>query len=130
MGSRDSKTHIVFGMITHGNETKSLPGYQPFIDHLENDKEFQGTVTIFLGKCGAALNNARYLEPTSTESHSSNQSHRQNVAGLPSEPNFASATLLVDFHQTILACMNPFISFLFIVLAINGQDIWQVPRVS
>ena len=110
----NSKTHIVFGMITHGNETGSLPAIQPFIDHLENDKEFQGTVTIFLGNAAAALNNARYLEADLNRVFTEQpkpSAERSRAAEL--SPILASATLLVDFHQTILASHEPFYIFPF-----------------
>ena len=98
----DSKTHIVFGMITHGNETGSLPAIQPFVEHLEKDTEFQGTVTIFLGNAAAALNNARYLEADLNRVFTEQpkpSAERRRATELTSI--LASATLLVDFHQTI-----------------------------
>ena len=85
-----------------------------FVDHLENDKEFQGTVTIFLGNAAAALNNARYLEAdlnrvfTEQPKPSAERSRAVELS-----PILASATLLVDFHQTILASHEPFYIFPF-----------------
>lgn len=110
----DSPEHVVFGMITHGNETGSLPAIKPFVDYLESEATFKGTVSIFLGNAAAALKNSRYLEADLNRvftDQPSESSERQRAVEL--SPLLDKATLLVDFHQTILASHEPFYIFPF-----------------
>lgn len=110
----DAPEHIVFGMITHGNETGSLPAIKPFIEYIEKEQDFRGRITIFLGNAAAALRDSRYLEAdlnrVFTEQPSPSSERRRAVE---LSPILESATLLVDFHQTILASHEPFYIFPF-----------------
>ena len=108
----DDPQHLVFGMITHGNETGSLPAIRPFVDHLETQHQFKGKVSLFLGNVRAAMVNKRYTEAdlnrVFTEQPST--SYERDRA-LELSTILKSASLLVDFHQTILASNEPFYIF-------------------
>ena len=108
----DSLQHIVFGMITHGNETGSLPAIRPFVDHLEMSHDFNGKVSIFLGNARAAIANRRYTEADLNRVFTKQPTtsyERQRAVELSTI--LRSASLLVDFHQTILASNQPFYIF-------------------
>lgn len=106
--------HVVFGMITHGNETGSLPAIKPFVEFLEQNDTFKGTVTIFLGNASAALQNCRYLEADLNRVFTEQPSESaERARAVELSPILENATLLVDFHQTILASHQPFYIFPF-----------------
>ena len=110
----DAPEHIVFGLITHGNETGSLPALRPFIEHLNQQRNFKGKVTIFLGNAAAALEDSRYLEADLNRVFTEQplSSHERKRA-IELSPILEQATLLIDFHQTILASHEPFYIFPF-----------------
>ena len=57
-------THIVFGLMVHGNEFGSLPGALKVIEALhEKSLHFGGKVTFFVGNPEAGLANQRFLKP-------------------------------------------------------------------
>ena len=110
----DASDHVVFGMITHGNETGSLPAIKPFIEHLKSQKDFKGTVSIFLGNAAAALKNSRYLEADLNRVFTQQPAESaERKRAIELSPLLDQATLLVDFHQTILASHEPFYIFPF-----------------
>ena len=55
--------HIVFGGITHGNETGSLPAMAKMAQKLaDGDTSYGGRVTLMLGNIKACLADKRFLE--------------------------------------------------------------------
>lgn len=107
--------HVVFGAITHGNETGSLPAMIRMAEALANgEQSYGGKVTLMLGNVAAANENKRFLEadlnrvflgdaPQSLEKLRAHEMMRV----------LDTAHLFVDFHQTIEPSQKPFYIFPF-----------------
>ncbi len=107
--------HIVFGGITHGNETGSLPAMAKMAQKLANgETNYGGRVTLMLGNIQACLADKRFLEadlnrvfldeaPESLEKDRAFQMMKV----------LDQADVFVDFHQTIEPSEKPFYIFPF-----------------
>ncbi|MEE2961622.1 MAG: succinylglutamate desuccinylase/aspartoacylase family protein [Myxococcota bacterium] len=111
-GERHQK-HLVFGAITHGNETGSLPAFLDIFKLLEKGElSFGGKLTFFFGNVAAAKAGKRFLEKDLNRVFTDNpQESREERRAQELMPILKVADLFVDFHQTILDSKQPFYIF-------------------
>ena len=107
--------HVLFGGITHGNETGSLPSLIKLAKGLaDGSVSFGGQVTIMLGNIAACRADRRFLEADLNrvfleEAPESLEKERAKEL----MPIIDEADLFVDFHQTIEPSEKPFYIFPF-----------------
>ena len=107
--------HIVFGGITHGNETGSLPAMAKMAEKLAaGDTSYGGRVTLMLGNIKACQQDQRFLEADLNrvfldEAPESLEKDR----AFEMMKVLDQADVFVDFHQTIEPSEKPFYIFPF-----------------
>ena len=107
------RTHIVFGIMVHGDEVGSLPAGLRIIQAL-TDKTigFGGRVTFFIGNPEAGLANKRFLESDLNRVFLDNDSqNHESVRARQIMPILDDCDVFIDFHQTILRTEQPFYIF-------------------
>ena len=124
--------HMVFGGITHGNETGSLPAMAQMAQNLaDGQTSYGGRVTLMLGNIQACLQDKRFLEADLNrvfleEAPESQEKDR----AFEMMKVLDTADVFIDFHQTIEPSENRSTSFRFMRLVINGPAFSEVGRVS
>ena len=107
--------HVVFGGITHGNETGSLPAMAKMAEKLaRGETSYGGRVTLMLGNIEACKQDKRFLEadlnrvflPEAPESLEKSRAFEMMKV-------LDTADVFIDFHQTIEPSEKPFYIFPF-----------------
>ncbi len=107
--------HMVFGGITHGNETGSLPAMAQMAQKLaDGQTSYGGRVTLMLGNIQACLQDKRFLEADLNrvfleEAPESQEKDR----AFEMMKVLDTADVFIDFHQTIEPSEKPFYIFPF-----------------
>ncbi|MBT6179501.1 MAG: hypothetical protein HOI23_19825 [Deltaproteobacteria bacterium] len=107
--------HMVFGAITHGNETGSLPGFVQMAQALANGEfEYGGRVTLMLGNIEACKKDQRFLEADLNRvflEEAPESLEKKRAFEMMEVLN--QADVFIDFHQTIEPSEKPFYIFPF-----------------
>jgi len=112
-GSR-SGTHVVIGVMVHGNEYGTLPAAVRLIEALERGTvRWTGPVTLFVGNPEAGLAERRYLDFDLNRAWSFQAEHRGREVERAHQlrPLLDSADLFLDLHQTLLESRSAFWTF-------------------
>ena len=107
------QTHLVFGIMVHGDEVGSLPGAIRTIQELNSGAfSFGGRATFFIGNPEAGLQNKRFLDSDLNRVFldSPEQDH-EHVRARQIMPILNDCDVFIDFHQTILKTERPFYIF-------------------
>ena len=107
------ETHLVFGVMVHGNEIGSLPGALKVIEALRNGQlQFGGKATWFIGNPEAGLENKRFLESDLNRVfYASDTDNHEFRRARQIMPILDDCHVFIDFHQTILETRQPFYIF-------------------
>jgi len=112
---KEHSGHALFGAITHGNETGTLPGMLRVIRDLESGATtYGGKVSFMLGNVAACRQNTRFVEADLNRVFlTSAPASLEKDRALEMMSLIKSADLFIDFHQTIKASEEPFYIFPF-----------------
>ena len=112
-GTRSGK-HVLFGVMTHGNECGALPAATRLIrDLAAGEIGYSGPVSLFVGNPDAGRAGKRFLDFdlnrawTFDPAHEGREIHRAHAL----RPLVDRADLFLDFHQTLLATDSAFWTF-------------------
>jgi succinylglutamate desuccinylase len=107
--------HMVFGAITHGNETGSLPGFVQMGRALAaGDIEYGGRVTLMLGNIEACKQDRRFLEADLNRVFLEEAPESlEKTRAFEMMQVLDQADVFIDFHQTIEPSEKPFYIFPF-----------------
>lgn len=107
--------HMVFGAITHGNETGSLPGFVQMAKALsEGSFEYGGRVTLMLGNIAACQQDRRFLEADLNRVFLEQAPESlEKTRAFEMMKVLDQADVFIDFHQTIEPSEKPFYIFPF-----------------
>ena len=109
-GAQHTK-HVVFGVMTHGDEVGSLPAAVRLIEALNSGElSFGGHCTVVIGNPEAGLANKRFLEADLNRVFTDgfDPSLHEVARSREMMPILSTADLFLDFHQTILATEQSF----------------------